>query len=70
MSLRQLLSSWCCFTTTADMPTAKPQDAEESLESDTVLIVGGGPVGLVLATTLAHYGVKSVVLERNKTTTR
>jgi FAD-dependent monooxygenase len=52
------------------MPTAKPQDAEESLESDTVLIVGGGPVGLVLATTLAHYGVKSVVLERNKTTTR
>ncbi|PYI09956.1 FAD-dependent monooxygenase [Aspergillus sclerotiicarbonarius CBS 121057] len=42
----------------------------EELPSDTVLIVGGGPVGLVLATTLAHHGVKSVLIERNLTTTR
>jgi FAD-dependent monooxygenase len=43
---------------------------EERLGDDCVLIVGGGPVGLVLATTLAFYGVKSVVLERNETTTK
>jgi 2-polyprenyl-6-methoxyphenol hydroxylase-like FAD-dependent oxidoreductase len=42
----------------------------ERLENDTVLIAGGGPVGLVLATVLASFGVKSVLLERNKSTTR
>jgi len=47
-------------------------DAErtETLPSDTVLIVGGGPVGLLLATVLAFYGVKSLLLERNATTTK
>jgi len=43
---------------------------EESLPSGTVLIGGGGPVGLLLATILSHYGVKSVLLERNKSTTK
>ena len=42
----------------------------ENLPPDCVLIVGGGPVGLILAMTLAHHGVRSVVLERNHTTTR
>ncbi len=31
----------------------------------TVIIVGGGPVGLSLALGLARYGVRSIVLERN-----
>lgn len=42
----------------------------EILPQGTVLIAGGGPVGMTLATVLAFYGVKSVVLERNETTTR
>ena len=45
-------------------------DKLEELADDTVLIAGGGPVGLLLATVLAHFGVKSVLLERNKTTTK
>lgn len=45
-------------------------ESPETLPSDTVLIIGGGPVGLLLATVLAFYGVKSVLLERNKTTTK
>jgi 2-polyprenyl-6-methoxyphenol hydroxylase-like FAD-dependent oxidoreductase len=35
-----------------------------------VLIAGGGPVGMTLALNLARYGVRSVVCERNETTTR
>jgi NADPH-dependent 2,4-dienoyl-CoA reductase/sulfur reductase-like enzyme len=42
----------------------------ELLPQDCVLIVGGGPVGLKLATVLAYYGVKSIVLERNESTTK
>lgn len=42
----------------------------EVVPRGTVLIAGGGPVGMTLATVLAFYGVKSVVLERNETTTR
>src|SRR5436190_14959623 len=44
--------------------------AIEELPSNSVLIVGGGPVGLILAVTLAHHGVRSVLVERNLTTTR
>ncbi|KAH7085896.1 FAD-binding domain-containing protein [Paraphoma chrysanthemicola] len=40
------------------------------LEKDTVLILGGEPVGLVLAVALARYGVRSIVLERNLSTTK
>jgi len=43
---------------------------EQTLPDDTVLIAGGGPVGLILATVLAYYGIKSVLLERNDTTTK
>jgi FAD-dependent monooxygenase len=43
---------------------------EEALPHGSVLIMGGGPVGLILATILAYYGVKSVILERNETTTK
>lgn len=35
-----------------------------------VLIAGGGPVGMALALNLARYGVRSLVAERNDTTTR
>ena len=42
----------------------------ETHDPGTVLIVGGGPVGLITATTLAKYGVRSVILERNLTTTK
>lgn len=40
------------------------------LSDDTVLISGGGPVGLMVGTVLAHYGVKSIILERNESTTK
>ena len=35
-----------------------------------VLIAGGGPVGMTLARTLASFGVRSLLVERNPTTTR
>ncbi|KAJ5532324.1 FAD binding domain-containing protein [Penicillium frequentans] len=42
----------------------------QALPSGTVLIAGGGPVGLLLARILSFYGVKSVLFERNLTTTK
>lgn len=59
--------------TTATTPYTmlhEPEQKHEVLPSGTVLIAGGGPVGLTLATALACYGVPSVVLERGLTTTR
>ncbi len=35
-----------------------------------VLIAGGGPVGMTLARTLASFGVRSLLVERNLSTTR
>lgn len=35
-----------------------------------VFIAGGGPVGMTLALELAHHGVRSVLVERNQSTTR
>ncbi len=35
-----------------------------------VLIVGGGPVGMTLACVLAEYGVRSILVERNPSTTQ
>jgi 2-polyprenyl-6-methoxyphenol hydroxylase-like FAD-dependent oxidoreductase len=35
-----------------------------------VLIAGGGPVGMTLAKTLASFGVRCLLVERNATTTR
>lgn len=49
---------------------ATNQNDTQHLDDDTVLIAGGGPVGLIVATVLAHYGTKSVVLERNSSTTK
>lgn len=51
-------------TETGNLPEA------EILPENCVLVIGGGPVGLCLAMTLTYYGVKSVILERNETTTR
>ena len=39
------------------------------LPSGTVLIAGGGPVGLTLARVLSFYGTRSILFERSKTTT-
>jgi 2-polyprenyl-6-methoxyphenol hydroxylase-like FAD-dependent oxidoreductase len=35
-----------------------------------VLIAGGGPVGMTLARTLASFGVRCLLVERNASTTR
>src|SRR5271155_3261077 len=35
-----------------------------------VLIAGGGPVGMTFALSLARYGVRSILVERNRRTTR
>jgi hypothetical protein len=40
-----------------------------TLPGDVVVVVGGGPVGLILARVLSHHGVKSLLFERNETTT-
>lgn len=42
---------------------------EHTFPDDVVLIVGGGPVGLILARNLSTHGVKSVLFERNASTT-
>lgn len=44
-------------------------EAVQLLAPGTVLIAGGGPVGLILAKLLSFYGVKSILFERNATTT-
>jgi 2-polyprenyl-6-methoxyphenol hydroxylase-like FAD-dependent oxidoreductase len=35
-----------------------------------VLIVGAGPVGLIAAYTLAHHGIRCLLIERNESTTK
>jgi 2-polyprenyl-6-methoxyphenol hydroxylase-like FAD-dependent oxidoreductase len=40
------------------------QSEQDDHGEPTVLVVGGGPVGLACALELAHHGVRSVVLER------
>jgi 2-polyprenyl-6-methoxyphenol hydroxylase-like FAD-dependent oxidoreductase len=39
------------------------------MDTTQVLIAGGGPVGLTLAQVLATFGIRSILLERNSTTT-
>ena len=39
------------------------------METTQVLIAGGGPVGLTLARVLATFGIRSILVERNETTT-
>jgi thioredoxin reductase len=43
--------------------------AQSSAEQIPVLVVGGGPVGLTLALTLAQQGVAAILVERNPSTT-
>ena len=40
------------------------------MEFSPVLIAGGGPVGMTLAVDLAQKGIRSIIIERNGTTTR
>src|ERR1700746_148766 len=47
-----------------------PSYWEERMKSVPVLIAGGGPVGMTLANVLAHFGIHSMLVERNPTTTR
>jgi 2-polyprenyl-6-methoxyphenol hydroxylase-like FAD-dependent oxidoreductase len=35
-----------------------------------VIIAGGGPVGLVAAYTLAHHGIRCLLVEKNESTTK
>lgn len=49
--------------------TAVPP-TQHTLPDDVVVIAGGGPIGLILARILSTYGVKSILFERNETTTR
>lgn len=51
-------------------PDGSDTVTEEILADNRVLIVGGGPVGLLTAVVLAFYGVPSVIVERNADTTR
>lgn len=57
---------------TKPVPSGKDAKVEtnEVLADDCVLIVGGGPVGLLTAVVLAFYGIPSVIIERNSNTTR
>ena len=45
------------------------RDSSPTLRAD-VLIVGAGPVGLMLANLLAGHGVRTLVIERNQATVR
>jgi len=40
------------------------------MQQTQVLIAGGGPVGLMLATVLGRFGIRTMLVERNATTTR
>jgi FAD-dependent monooxygenase len=42
----------------------------ENVPEGCILIAGAGPIGLLLAVVLSSYGVKSILLERNLTTTK
>jgi heterodisulfide reductase subunit A-like polyferredoxin len=66
---------WFCYRisrllrTFTGLAKDKMKSNEQTLDDDCVLIAGGGPIGMLVAIVLAHYGVKSLVLERNETTT-
>src|ERR1700746_4061762 len=47
-----------------------PSHWEERMKSVPVLIAGGGPVGMTLANVLAHFGIHSMLVERNPTQNR
>lgn len=57
-------------TATQENGVEPASQASRTETIEQVVIAGGGPVGLLLATVLAYYGVKSVLFERNETTTR
>jgi FAD-dependent monooxygenase len=48
---------------------ASADTTSHALPDNVAVIVGGGPVGLILARILSHHGVGSVLFERNETTT-
>lgn len=52
------------------MSATGKSEVVHAVGDDYVLILGGGPVGLMTAAVLAFYDVKSVVLERNSEPTK
>jgi FAD-dependent monooxygenase len=64
--------TFACSVTDFSVPTMPEsiRTNKERLPNDVVLIAGGGPVGLLLTMVLSHYGIRSVLLERNETTTK
>lgn len=52
------------------MSATGKSEVVHAVGDDSVLILGGGPVGLMTAAVLAFYDVKSVVLERNSEPTK
>ncbi|KAH6980787.1 putative monooxygenase [Ilyonectria sp. MPI-CAGE-AT-0026] len=52
------------------MSATEKSEVVHTVGDDSVLILGGGPVGLMTAAVLAFYDVKSVVLERNSEPTK
>lgn len=42
----------------------------EQIEKTSVLVSGGGPVGLMTALELNHHGIETILVERNPSTTR
>lgn len=51
-------------------PVVKLEEmTQQTLPQDTIVIVGGGPVGLILARVLSNHGIRSLLFERNETTT-
>jgi threonine dehydrogenase-like Zn-dependent dehydrogenase len=55
---------------TGELSTADLNEEIDEVHPDTVLIAGAGPVGLLLSIVLSFHGVRSILLERNLTTTR
>lgn len=74
--IRQTQDFVDCPTTACQTPIVQMSMDQDSYDNGTetlppgvVLIAGGGPVGLLLARVLSYYGTRSILFERNRSTT-